>query len=115
MKTLSVILILFAAFFNIKHGWDTFQPMNAEQVKMMANLGINKTIIPYFGVLSIIIGLMLFFPQIFFIANILNAVTIVLIMALSLRAGDYKFAMIEIPFLALPLILIWLKYPTLNF
>lgn len=111
MKILSIALLLASAFLSIKHGWDAFQPANVAQAKMMANLGITKSVMPYFAALSIIIGLMLFFPQTFFAANVLNAVTIVLIMALSLRAGDYKTALIEIPFLALPLILIWLKYP----
>ncbi len=111
MKIVGIILLLASAFLSIKHGWDAFQPANAEQTKMMENLGITKTMTPYFGALSILIGLMLFFPQTFLVANILNAVTIVLIMALSLHAGDYKIALIEIPFLALPLLLIWLKYP----
>lgn len=111
MKILSIILLLISAFLSIKHGWDAFQPPNEAQTKMMQNLGISKSIMPYFGVISILIGVMLFFPQTFFVANLLNAITIVLIMALSLRAGDYKMALIEIPFLALPLILIWLKYP----
>ncbi|MBL7818356.1 MAG: hypothetical protein JNL70_25315 [Saprospiraceae bacterium] len=111
MKIVSIILLLISAFLSIKHGWDAFQPTNAEQTKLMANLGITKDIMPYFSVLSILIGLMLFLPQTFFFANVLNAVTIVLIMALSLKAGDYKIALIEIPFLAIPLILIWLKYP----
>jgi hypothetical protein len=111
MKIITIILLLASASLSIKHGWNAFQPASAEQAKMMANLGITKTIMPYFGALSIIIGLMLFFPQTFFLGNVLNAVTIVLIMALSLKAGDYKMALIEIPFLALPLLLIWLKYP----
>ena len=111
MKIISIILLLASAFLSIKHGWDAFQPATAEQAKMMANLGITKTIMPYFGVFSIIIGLLLFFPQTLFISNVLNAVTIVLIMAMSLRADDYKTALIEIPFLAMPLIMIWLKYP----
>ncbi len=111
MKIVSIILLLVSAGLSIKHGWDAFQPANAEQAKMMANLGITKTLMPYFGVFSIIVGLMLLFPQTFFIGNLLNAVTIVLIMALSLNAGDSKTALIEIPFLAMPLILIWLKYP----
>lgn len=111
MKIVAIILVLVSAFLSIKHGWDAFQPANAEQEKMMGNLGITKSVMPYFGFFSILIGIMLFFPQTFFIANLLNAVTIVLIMALSLRADDYKMALIEIPFLALPLILIWLKYP----
>lgn len=111
MKIISIILILISAFLSIKHGWDAFQPSNVEQTKMMTELGINKTIMPYFGVFSVLLGLMLFFPQTFFLSNILTAITIVLIMALSLNAGNYKIALMEIPFLAMPLILIWLKYP----
>lgn len=111
MKIISIILLLVSAFLSIKHGWDAFQPANAEQEKMMSTLGISKSVMPYFGVLSILIGIMLFFPQTFFMGNLLNALVIVLIMAMSLRAGDTKMALIEIPFLAMPLILIWLKYP----
>ncbi|GAB2781884.1 hypothetical protein GCM10027275_27050 [Rhabdobacter roseus] len=111
MKIISIILLLISAFLSLKHGWDSFQPANAEQTKMMADLGISKTIMPIFGAFSILLGLMLLVPQTFFISNLLNAVTIVLIMALSLKAGNVKMAFIEIPFLALPLVLIWLKYP----
>lgn len=111
MKIVSIILLLISAGLSIKRGWDAFQPNNVEQAKMMSELGITKAMMPYFGVFSIVVGLMLFFPQTFVLGNILNAVTIVLIMALSLNAGNYKIAFIEIPFLAMPLILIWLKYP----
>lgn len=111
MRIISGILLIISAFLSIKHGWDAFQPANAEQAKMMTNLGIGKSAIPFFGGLSIAVGIMLLIPQTFFIANVINAITILLIMALSLRAGDYRMALIEIPFLALPLILIWLKYP----
>lgn len=111
MKVVSIILLIVSALLSIKHGWDAFQTTNPEQVKMMTDLGITKGMMPYFGVFSIVVGLMLFFPQTFFISNVLNAVTIVLIMALSLKAGNYKTALIEIPFLAMPLLLIWLKYP----
>jgi hypothetical protein len=111
MKIVGIILLLISAALSLKHGWDAFQPPSAEQAKMMANLGVTKSIMPYFGVFSIVVGSMLFFPQTFFISNVLNAMTIVLIMAMSLRAGDYRTALIEIPFLVLPMILIWLKYP----
>jgi len=92
MKIISIILVFLSAFLSFKHGWDAFQPANADQLRMMSNLGISKTVMPYFGVFSIIIGLMLFFPQTFFVSNLFNAVTIVLIMALSIKAGDYKMA-----------------------
>lgn len=111
MKIISIILLLVSAFLSIKHGWDVIQPSNVEQTKMMEDLGITKPTMPYLGKFSIIIGLMLFFPQTFFISNVLNAVIILLIMALSLKAGNYTIALIEIPFLTLPLVLIWLKYP----
>lgn len=111
MKIVSIALLLISAFLSIKHGWDAFQPASAEQTKMMADLGISKTIMPFFGVFSILLGLMLLFPQTFFISNVLNAITIVLIMALSLRADNVRMALIEIPFLAMPLVLIGLKYP----
>ncbi|OIN56045.1 hypothetical protein [Arsenicibacter rosenii] len=114
MKIVSIILLLVSAFLSIKHGWDAFRPANAEQSKMMADLGITQSIMPFMGALSILIGLMLLFPQTFFIGNLLNAVIILLIMALSLRAGNVRMALIEIPFLALPLLLIWLKYPFKN-
>src|SRR3954470_9671778 len=106
MKFLSIALILVSAFLSIKHGWDAFQNSNEEQSKIMAGLGITKSMMPYFGAFSILVGLMLFLPQTFFISNVLNAFTIVLIMALSLRSGNIKMALIEIPFLLLPLLLI---------
>ena len=111
MKIISIILIAVSAFLSLKHGWDAFQNVGPEQAKMMSELGISKALSPYFGALSIIVGLMILFPQTFFISNVLNAMTIVLIMALSLRAGNFKIALMEIPFLALPMVLIWLKYP----
>lgn len=112
MKTvISAILLLASVALSLKHGWDAFQPPTPEQAKMMANLGITRSMAPFVGGLSIITGLLLLFPRTFFIGNIISAVTILLIMALSLRAGDVRTALIEIPFLAVPLILIWLKYP----
>ena len=111
MKIVSVALLLISAFLSFKHGWDAFQPANAQQAQMMTDLGITKGMMPYFGVFSILIGLMLFFPQTFLLSNILHTIVIVLIMALSLNAGNYKLALIEIPFLAMPMLMIWLKYP----
>lgn len=111
MKIVTIALVLISSFLSLKHGWDAFQPATAEQAKMMADLGITKSMVPFVGILSIVIGLMLLFPQTFFMGNLLNAIVILLIMALSLRAGNIKMAFIEVPFLTLSLLLIWLKYP----
>lgn len=109
MKILTLTLMVLSALLSFKHGWDAFRPATTEQLKMMTLLGIGPDLIPYLGALSVCIGALLLFPQTFFISNLLNAAVILLIMALALRAGDLKIALIEIPFLALPLLLIWLK------
>ena len=111
---ISLLLLIVSVFLSLSHDWSAFRPPTPQQAEMMSILGISKTALPYFGVFSIIIGLMLLFPKTFFISNLLHAITILLIMALSLRAGNHKIALIEIPFLALPLIMIWLKYPFKN-
>ncbi|MCD9019207.1 hypothetical protein [Parachryseolinea silvisoli] len=111
MKIISIALLLISAFLSFRHGWDAFRPLKPEQAKMMTELGITKTMVPYFGALSITIGLMLFFPQTFLLSNMLHAIIILIIMALSLSAGNVRMALIEIPFLAMPLVLIWLKHP----
>ncbi|WP_228404772.1 hypothetical protein [Chryseobacterium wanjuense] len=80
----------------------------------MNELGINESFIPFFGVLAVAIGILLLIPRTFFLGNMLNAISILLIMALALRSGNYKMALIEIPFLVMPLLMIWLKYPFKN-
>lgn len=109
MKIVTIALMAISALLSFKHGWDAFRPATPEQLKMMTMLGIGPNLMPYLGALSISVGLLLLSPRTFFISNLLNAVIILLIMALALKAGEVKSALIELPFLALPLLLIWLK------
>jgi hypothetical protein len=112
MKILSGALILLTAYLSFKHGWDGLHlDAHPEQAKMMESLGIGKTSAVVFSVITIAVGIMIFFPRIFFLANLINAVSILVIMALSLKAGNIKTALIEIPFLLIPLVLIFLGHP----
>ena len=111
MKILTIALIIVSAGLSLEHGLDAFRSAGAEQAELMTDLGISNSLAPYIGVLSIIIGLMLLFPQTFFISNVLNAMIIVLIISFSLHAGNVRVAILEIPFLVMPLLLVWLKYP----
>jgi len=112
---LSLVLLIISVALNIKHGWDTLNyKSKPETVKMMSELGISETLVPYFAVLTIAVAVLLIIPKTYFLGNLLNALSIVLIMALALRAGNYKMALLEIPFLAIPLLMIWLKYPFKN-
>ena len=81
---------------------------------MMTQLGMAESWMPLFGASAMLIGILLLLPKAFFYGNILNAVSVVFIMAMALRAGNVKMALIEIPFLAIPLVLIWLGYPFKN-
>jgi hypothetical protein len=111
MRIISMMLLLLSALLSFKHAIDAFRPASAEQTKMMTNLGIGSSATPYIGTLSVLIGVLLLLPQTFFLANLLNTIIIFIIMALSLRTGNVRVALLEVPFLALPLLLIWLKHP----
>ena len=108
----SAVLLLISVTLSFKHAWDTLHyKNNPESVKMMESLGISETFIPYLAGGAIVVGVLLLIPGTFFLGNLLNAILIVMIMGLALRAGNYRMAMIEIPFLIMPLLMIWLKYP----
>jgi hypothetical protein len=115
VKIICGILIGITAYLNFKHGWEALHISNyPEQAKMMSDLGINKAYVPLVGIVSIAIGLMVLFPKTFFIGNLVNAFLILTIMALSLKSGNPKITIIEIPFLIMPLVMIWLKHPFKN-
>ena len=81
---------------------------------MMEELGINDSMVPIVGGLTILVGILLVIPKTFFWGNVLNAIIILLVMAFAIRAGNIRMALMEIPFLLIPLIMIWLKYPFKN-
>jgi hypothetical protein len=85
--------------------------MKPETVSMMEQMGISKQLSIVVSVLTLAGACLVLFPQTFFIGNILNAGMILLIMCLALHAGNIKTALIEIPFLLMPLVMIWLKHP----
>lgn len=113
MKSIiALILLLASVYLAFKHGWETLNyKKHPESLKMMNELGISEPAVPVFGCITILIGVLLLIPKTFFLGNLLNALSIVIIMALAVRAGNFKMALIEIPFLIMPLVMIWLKYP----
>ncbi|WP_415327828.1 hypothetical protein [Chryseobacterium sp. MMS23-Vi53] len=112
---ISLVLLLVSVFLAFKHGWETFNyKKNPEAMKMMGELGITDTMIPIFGAVTLLVGILLLIPRTFFLGNMLNAISILIIMALAMRVGDFKMVLLEIPFLMMPLVLIWLKYPFLK-
>ncbi len=112
LKIISGVLVLVTVYLNFKHGWAGItNNLKPEEAKMMADLGLNKTILMVVSVLALATCILTLVPQTFFVGNIVNAFGIVLVMSFALRAGNYKMALMEIPFLLLPLVLIYLGYP----
>jgi hypothetical protein len=112
MKIISGILILVSAFLSFKHGWEGLtMTVKPEQNDLLGALGISKNGLLVIGVLSIAVGFMLLFPSTFFTGNLLNAGMILLIMCLALKTHNVKIALMEIPFLLMPLLMIWLGHP----
>ena len=112
MKIISAILILVIVFLNVKHGWAGITNNIApEQAKMMDEMGVSKTALFVFSIFTLAGAAMILFPVTFFAGNLLNAAMILLIMAQLLRAGNLKMTLIEIPFLLMPLVLIYLGHP----
>ena len=111
---ISLILLLVSAGLNIKHGFDSFKTPTPEQQKMMTHLGMDASNMKFMGIMAIFIAVLQLIPKTFFLGNLLNAFVIITIMAFAIRAENYKMAGIEIPFLVLPLVMIWLQYPFKN-
>lgn len=112
MKIISGALILITVFLSFRHGWAGItMNMKPEETNMMKDLGIGRPVLTIISILTLLVGIMVLFPQTFFVANLINAAIILLIMALSLKAGNLRTALIEIPFLLMPLVMIWLGHP----
>jgi hypothetical protein len=115
MKIISGALILVTVYLNIKHGYSGLSNnMSPQEVKMMSDLGIQKPLLLAISICSILSALLIIFPQTFFMGCVISAMIILLMMALALKNVQFKFALIEIPFLLIPLLLIWLGHPLKN-
>jgi hypothetical protein len=110
LKLISAALILFTMVMGFKHGWSALNPTPENSV-MMESLKLSASLVKVVGVLTIAGAVLILFPFTFFWGNILNSCLILVMMGLFIQAKDYKMVAIEIPFLLMPLVLIYLKHP----
>jgi hypothetical protein len=110
-KIISGILILITTYFGLSHGSRVFRKPTEQYLQMMQALGITNPMRITFGMVSIGSALLILIPDTFFIGNTIRCLLLILMMALALKAGNYKFALIEIPFVIMPLMLIYLGHP----
>lgn len=110
IKIINTILILFAVFMGIKHGWNmlTAKP---EMLEMFGKWNLNKNAVMINGAVTLLASALIIFPKTFVWGNFLMAAGILMIICLQLLNKDLKGAAIEIPFLLLNLVIVYLQHP----
>lgn len=110
LKILNSILILFAVFMGAKHGWNmlTAKP---EMLEMFGKWNLGKTAVIVNGSITLLASVLILFPRTFVWGNFLMATGILMIICLQLLNKDLKGVAIEVPFLLLNLIILYLQHP----
>lgn len=113
LKIFNSVLILFAVFMGAKHGWNmlTAKP---EMLEMFGKWNFSKNAVILNGAITLLASLLILFPKTFVWGNFLMAAGILMIICLQLLYKDLRGAAIEIPFLLLNLIIIYLQHPFRN-
>ncbi|WP_339814655.1 hypothetical protein [uncultured Imperialibacter sp.] len=110
LKVINSILILFSVYMGFKHGWGMVSA-DPKMLEMFGKWGISKHAIINFGAVGIFATVLILFPRTFFLGNFITAASLLLIVALCLQQRDFKTALVELPFMILPLVMIYLKHP----
>lgn len=109
-KVISGILILVTLYMGVKQGWPMITG-GSEMLDMLSSWGIGETIAMVMGLLTLGAAILVLFPQTFFYGNVITAMVIVYVMASQLIHSDLRAAVIELPFLLMPLVLLYLGHP----
>lgn len=110
LKLINAALIIFAVFMGFKQGYAMFSG-KPEMLAMFSKWGFSKTAVMINGMVTILAAVLILFPKTFVWGNFLMAAGILLIICLQLLNKDFRGALIEVPFLLLNLLIIYLQHP----
>jgi len=113
LKIINSILILIALFMGFKQGVAMLS-CKPEMVEMFSKWNFSKTALMINGAVTILAAVLILFPKTFVYGNFLMAAGILLIICLHLLDKDLKGVAIELPFLLLNLVIIYLQHPLKN-
>ncbi len=113
IKIINSILILFAVFMGIKHGWNMLN-VKPDMVDMFGKWGFSKNAIVVNGIITLFAAILILIPRTFLLGNFIMAAGILMIICLQLLHKDLKGVTIEIPFLLLNLVIIYFQHPLKN-
>lgn len=104
------MLVLIAVFMGLKQGWAMVSG-TPQMLEMFGKWHVTKAGLMLNGCVMIVSALLILHPRTFVWGNFLMAAGILLIICFHLLDKDLKGVMIELPFLFLNLIIIYLQYP----
>ncbi len=110
LKVINSILILTAVFMGFKQGTAMIWG-KPEMMAMFGKWAFDKTGLMINGAVTVIASVMILFPKTFVWGNFLMAAGILLIICFHLMQKDLKGVVIELPFLCLNLLIIYLQHP----
>ena len=110
IKIINTVLILFAVGMGIKHGWNMLMA-KPEMLTMFGKWHFSKNGVVLNGAVTLLAAVLILFPKTFVAGNFLMATGILMLICLQLSLSDLKGAAIELPFLLLNLIIVYLQHP----
>ncbi|MGN7787069.1 DoxX family protein [Niabella sp. 22666] len=110
LKIINAALMLVAVFMGLKQGYAMFSG-KPEMLEMFGKWGFNKSGLMINGAVTMIAALLILFPKTFVWGNFLMAAGILLIICFHLLDKDFKGVLVELPFLLLNLVIIYLQHP----
>jgi hypothetical protein len=110
LRLFTTLLLLFAVVLGCKHGWAMVQG-KPEMLQLFGQWNFSKRAALFNGSITLLASFLLIFPRTYFLGNFLMATGILLILAFHLSDQNWKGALIELPFLAINLLLIYLQHP----
>ena len=112
-KYLNIVLIIVAVFMGLKQGWAMLSG-KPEMLELFSKWNFNKSAVMVVGAITMISAILILIPKTFVWGNFLMAAGILMILCFQLLDRDLKGAAIELPFLLLNLVIIYLQYPLKN-
>lgn len=110
LKIINSALILLAVFMGLKQGYAMLSS-KPQMLEIFSKWGFSTTAVMINGAITMLAALLILFPKTFVWGNFLMAAGILLIICFQLVDKNFKGVLIELPFLLLNLIILYLQYP----
>lgn len=110
VRIFNTALILFAVYMGLKQGYAMLS-LKPAMLNLFSKWNFSNTAIMVNGVVTMLSAFLILFPKTFIWGNFIMAAAILLLICFHLIHKDLKGAAIEVPFMLLNLLLIFLSHP----